>query len=77
MDASMLLLAYLLAYALRAAWAFPTPALGLAPVRSYAQAILIQTLVVQLVFYLNQLYHLARGVSRVDLLSVIFNSVSM
>ena len=46
MDASMLLLAYLLAYALRAAWAFPTPALGLAPVRSYAQAILIQTLVV-------------------------------
>ena len=77
MDACMLLLAYLLAYALRAAWAFPTPALGLAPVRSYAQAILIQTLVVQLVFYLNQLYHLARGVSRVDLLSVIFNSVSM
>lgn len=62
----MLLLAYLLAYALRAAWAFPSPAVGLAPVRSYLQSMLIQTLVVQLVFYLNQLYHLARGVSRVD-----------
>ena len=76
MDACMLLLAYLLAYALRAAWAFPTPAVGLAPVRSYLQSMLIQTLAVQLVFYLNQLYHLARGVSRVDLLSVIFNAVS-
>jgi len=77
LDAVAITVAYLLAYQLRAAIAFPSEPQGLESITTYGRVILVQVICVQSVFYLNRLYHSARSIGRVDRASAVFSAVSV
>ena len=66
MDSAMLTLAFGLGYRLRQAIPWPTPATDLDQFPSYFSVIMIKIVVVLSVFFLFRLYHLGRGIARVD-----------
>ncbi|MDP7645408.1 MAG: sugar transferase, partial [Anaerolineales bacterium] len=77
LDALAIMLAYLLAYQLRAAIAFPTEPQGLESIITYGRVILVQVICIQAVFYLNRLYHGTRNIGRVDQAYAVFGAVSV
>ena len=77
LDAVLISLAYLLAYQLRIAIAFPTEPRGLESVTAYGRVILVQVICIQIVFYLNRLYHGTRTIGRVDRAYAVFSAVSV
>ena len=77
LDAVLIALAYLFAYQLRTAIAFPTEPQGLESVTAYGRVIVVQVICIQIVFYLNRLYHGARTIGRVDRAYAVFSAVSI
>ena len=77
LDAFMIAIAYLLAYELRTAIAFPTEPQGLESITTYGRVILVQVICIQAVFYLNRLYHGTRNIGRVDRAYAVFSAVSV
>ena len=77
LDAFMIVTAYLLAYELRAAIAFPTEPQGLESITTYGRVILVQVICIQAVFFLNRLYHGTRNIGRVDRAYAVFSAVSV
>ena len=77
LDAVLISLAYLLAYQLRTAIAFPTEPQGLESVTTYGRVIVVQVICIQTVFYLNRLYHGTRTIGRVDRAYAVFSAVSV
>ena len=77
LDAVLISLAYLFAYQLRTAIAFPTEPQGLESVTAYGRVIVVQVICVQIVFYLNRLYHGTRTIGRVDRAYAVFSAVSI
>ena len=77
LDAVLISLAYMLAYQLRTAIAFPTEPQGLESVTTYGRVIVVQVICIQTVFYLNRLYHGTRTIGRVDRAYAVFSAVSV
>ncbi len=77
LDAVAITLAYLLAYQLRAAIAFPSEPQGLESILTYGRVILVQVICIQTVFYLHRLYHGTRNIGRVDRAYAVFGAVSV
>lgn len=77
LDAVLISLAYLFAYQLRTAIAFPTEPQGLESVTAYGRVIVVQVICIQIVFYLNRLYHGTRTIGRVDRAYAVFSAVSI
>jgi exopolysaccharide biosynthesis polyprenyl glycosylphosphotransferase len=76
-DASMVILAFLLAHQLRRAIDWPNRAVNLGPFADYSGMMLVQVGTLLAVFFVTRLYHTVRAVSRVDEFYQIFGSVSV
>jgi exopolysaccharide biosynthesis polyprenyl glycosylphosphotransferase len=74
-DGLMTILAFIVAYGLRATIDFPAEAVALAPLTSYTGLILLQAVCVLLVMFFYRMYHLVQ--SRVDQFYGIFGAVSI
>jgi exopolysaccharide biosynthesis polyprenyl glycosylphosphotransferase len=77
MDSAMLTLAFGLGYRLRQTIPWPTPAADIDQFPSYFSVILINISVVLFVFFLLRMYHLGRGISRVDELFTVAAGVTI
>jgi exopolysaccharide biosynthesis polyprenyl glycosylphosphotransferase len=77
MDAAMVTLAFGMGYRLRQAIPWPTPATDIDQFPSYFSVILINIAVVLCVFFLLRMYHLGRGISRVDELFTVVGGVTL
>ncbi|MBI3242391.1 MAG: undecaprenyl-phosphate glucose phosphotransferase [Chloroflexi bacterium] len=75
LDGLTTILAFIVAYLMRAAIEFPAPAVNLAPITSYTGLILLQAACVLLVMFFYRMYHVVR--SRVDQFYAIFGAVSI
>ncbi|MGQ9680937.1 MAG: undecaprenyl-phosphate glucose phosphotransferase [Anaerolineae bacterium] len=75
-DAIMVMMAFFAAYQLRLVMRFP-PAVNIAPFRAYAGMMLLQVVTLLGSLYINRLYHLSRGASRVDQFYSIVAAVSV
>jgi exopolysaccharide biosynthesis polyprenyl glycosylphosphotransferase len=76
-DGSMVVLAFLLAYQLRASVDWPNKAVNLGPFPDYAGMMVIQAVTLLAVFFFTRLYHTERAVSRIDEFYQVFGSVSI
>jgi len=76
-DALTTMAAFVLAYYIRREIPWPNPPQNMAPLRSYAGMLMIQTASILIVFYFYRLYHQRRAVSRVDEFYAIFGAVSI
>jgi len=74
-DGLMTMLAFIVAYIMRANIPFPAEPVGLAPLTSYTGLILLQATCVLLVMFFYRMYHVVR--SRVDQFYAIFGAVSI
>lgn len=76
-DGLMTALAFLLAYWLRLWLNIPSPPVNIQPFKNYLGMTAIQVLTMLTVFFFSKLYHLKRGISRLDELSIIFAASSI
>ncbi len=74
-DAAMTVLAFIIAYALRANIPFPAEPVSLAPLRSYTGLIILQCVCVTATMFFYRMYHMVR--SRVDQFYAIFGAISI
>jgi FlaA1/EpsC-like NDP-sugar epimerase len=77
MDGLMTALAFFLAYWLRLWIKFPSPPVNIQPFPNYLGMMAIQVLTMLTVFFFSRLYHLKRGISRLDEFSTIFTASSI
>jgi exopolysaccharide biosynthesis polyprenyl glycosylphosphotransferase len=77
LDASMVMLAFFLAYHLRRSIDWPNKAINLGAFDDYTGMMLIQVVTLLAVFFFTRLYHTTRAVSRVDEFYQIFGAVSV
>lgn len=77
LDASMVMLAFFLAYHLRRSIDWPNRAVNLGAFDDYTGMMFIQVATLLSVFFFTRLYHTARAVSRVDEFYQIFGAVSV
>ncbi len=77
LDASMVMLAFFLAYHLRRSIDWPNRAVNLGAFDDYTGMMFIQVATLLSVFFFIRLYHTARAVSRVDEFYQIFGAVSV
>ncbi len=75
MDAAMTCLAFFLAYVLRPREM--TPNAVVPPFANYVGMMLLSVLALNLVFFFYKLYHLQRGITRLDELYAVFSAVSI
>jgi len=76
-DGLMIALAFFLAYWLRLWLSIPSPPVNIQPFHNYLGMMAIQVLTMLTVFFFSKLYHLKRGISRLDELSIIFAASSI
>jgi exopolysaccharide biosynthesis polyprenyl glycosylphosphotransferase len=76
-DGLMTALAFFLAYWLRLWIKFPSPPVNIQPFPNYLGMMAIQVLTMLTVFFFSRLYHLKRGISRLDEFSTIFTASSI
>lgn len=76
-DGLMTALAFFLAYWLRLWLNIPSPPVNIQPFHKYLGMMTIQVLTMLIVFFFSKLYHLKRGTSRLDELSIIFTASSI
>ncbi len=76
-DGLMTALAFLLAYWLRLWLNIPSPPVNIQPFPKYLGMMAIQVLTMLAVFFFSKLYHLKRGISHLDELSLIFTASSI
>jgi exopolysaccharide biosynthesis polyprenyl glycosylphosphotransferase len=76
-DASMVILAFILAYQLRRSIDWPNRAVNLGPFADYSGMMLVQVGTLLAVFFFTRLYHTVRAVSRVDEFYQVFGAVSV
>ncbi|MEK9165087.1 MAG: sugar transferase, partial [Chloroflexota bacterium] len=74
-DAVMTVLAFIVAYALRANIPFPAEPVSLAPLQSYTGLIILQCVCVMATMFFYRTYHIVR--SRVDQFYAIFGAISI
>lgn len=74
-DAIMTCLAFFLAYWLRSRDATPNAAVP--PFASYVGMMLLSVVALNVVFFFHKLYHLQRGITRLDELYAVFSAVSI
>lgn len=77
LDAMLVMVAFVLAYQMRATIPWPAEAENLAPFSSYASLMVVQTLAVVLALLAKRQYYIPRAVSRVDQLYAVTISVSI
>jgi exopolysaccharide biosynthesis polyprenyl glycosylphosphotransferase len=77
LDASMVMMAFFVAYQLRRNIDWPNKAVNLGAFDNYTGMMLIQAATLLAVFFFIRLYHTARAVSRVDEFYQIFGGVSV
>ena len=77
MDTSALAMAFVWGYRLRKLISWPTPAVDIDQFSSYLSVITIYLLSVLAVFFLFRLYHLERGIARVDELFTVAGGVTV
>lgn len=77
MDGLMTALAFFLAYRLRLWLNIPSPPVNIQPFHKYLGMMAVQVLTMLTVFFFSKLYHLKRGTSRLDELSIIFAASSI
>ena len=75
LDALITMLAFVIAYYLRANIPFPAEPVALAPLASYTGLIILQAICVMITMFFYRMYHLVR--SRVDQFYAIFGAVSI
>ncbi len=76
-DGLMTALAFFLAYWLRLWISIPSPPVNIQPFPNYLGMMAVQVLTMLTVFFFSKLYHLKRGVSRLDEFSLIFAACSI
>jgi len=76
-DGLMTALAFFLAYWLRLWIKFPSPPVNIQPFPNYLGMMATQVLTMLTVFFFSRLYHLKRGISRLDEFSTIFTASSI
>jgi exopolysaccharide biosynthesis polyprenyl glycosylphosphotransferase len=76
-DGLMTALAFFLAYWLRLWINIPSPPVNIQPFQNYLGMMAVQVLTMLTVFFFSKLYHLKRGISRLDEFSVIFAASSI
>jgi exopolysaccharide biosynthesis polyprenyl glycosylphosphotransferase len=76
-DGLMTALAFFLAYWLRLWINIPSPPVNIQPFQNYLGMMAIQVLTMLTVFFFSKLYHLKRGISRLDEFSTIFAASSI
>nr|NIO69282.1 hypothetical protein [Anaerolineae bacterium] len=76
-DGLMTALAFFLAYWLRLWINIPSPPVNIQPFHNYLGMMAIQVLTMLTVFFFSKLYHLKRGISRLDEFSTIFAASSI
>jgi len=76
-DGLMIALAFFLAYWLRLWLNIPSPPVNIQPFHRYLGMMAIQVVTMLMVFFFSRLYHLKRGTSRLDELSIIFTASSI
>ncbi|TEU19336.1 MAG: undecaprenyl-phosphate glucose phosphotransferase [Anaerolineales bacterium] len=76
-DGLMTALAFFLAYWLRLWINIPSPPVNIQPFPNYLGMMAIQVLTMLTVFFFSKLYHLKRGISRLDEFSTIFAASSI
>jgi exopolysaccharide biosynthesis polyprenyl glycosylphosphotransferase len=76
-DGLMTALAFFLAYWLRLWLNIPSPSVNIQPFPDYLGMMAVQALTMLMVFFFSKLYHLKRGTSRLDELSIIFVASSI
>ncbi|MDH4136625.1 MAG: undecaprenyl-phosphate glucose phosphotransferase [Anaerolineae bacterium] len=76
-DGLMTALAFFLAYWLRLWIKFPSPPVNIQPFPNYLGMMAVQVLTMLTVFFFSKLYHLKRGISRLDQFSIIFAASSI
>jgi exopolysaccharide biosynthesis polyprenyl glycosylphosphotransferase len=76
-DGLMTALAFFLAYWLRLWISIPSPPVNIQPFQNYLGMMAIQVLTMLTVFFFSKLYHLKRGISRLDEFSTIFAASSI
>jgi len=76
-DGLMTALAFFLAYWLRLWINIPSPPVNIQPFPNYLGMMAVQVLTMLTVFFFSRLYHLKRGISRLDELSIIFAASSI
>jgi exopolysaccharide biosynthesis polyprenyl glycosylphosphotransferase len=77
MDGLMTALAFFLAYWLRLWINIPSPPVNIQTFYNYLGMMTVQVLTMLTVFFFSKLYHLKRGISRLDELSIIFAASSI
>jgi Undecaprenyl-phosphate glucose phosphotransferase len=77
MDGLMTALAFFLAYWLRLWINIPSPPVNIQPFPNYLGMMAVQVLTMLTVFFFSKLYHLKRGISRLDQFSIIFAASSI
>jgi FlaA1/EpsC-like NDP-sugar epimerase len=76
-DGLMTALAFFLAYWLRLWLNIPSPPVNIQPFPNYLGMMAVQVLTMLTVFFFSKLYHLKRGISRLDEFSIIFAASSI
>jgi hypothetical protein len=66
LDAAAIVIAFALAYLLRAVIQLPNPSVNLGEFSDYAPLLVLQLIAILLTFFFYRLYHLGRAISRVD-----------
>jgi exopolysaccharide biosynthesis polyprenyl glycosylphosphotransferase len=77
LDAAAIVIAFALAYLLRAVIQLPNPSVNLGQFSDYAPLLALQLIAILLTFFFYRLYHLGRAISRVDQFYSIFGGVSV
>ena len=77
LDAAAVILAFSLAYWVRVNIPWPDPATNVEPFPHYLGMAVVQAVVMLLVFFFSRLYHLKRGISRLDEVSSLFAATSI